>query len=379
MYTPMLIDTGSVVLFTAALLFFLKKRDRQSAPTLYMDALNDIIEEKYEQALEKLKRVVRTDTDNIMAYIYLGDMFRKLNLPVKASKIHRNLLVRDHLPSGLLTMILHRLILDYRRAVLPAQATEVAERLIQLNRHDLEAKRLLLSLYEEKEDWDKAFFHRQSLNRWIKKKDQDILALYRMQSGLVQVSEGREREGRIRFREAIKLDRHCISAYLNWIDSYCREGRYDDALRILKDFMQNNPDWAHLGFDRLKMVLYNLGRYGDIEPLFTMIIRKKPKKPDVYLALIDFYIREGRFEKALDLAQKTIEMFPDHPYCRLAIIQIHKRQQKTEKALEESLELLNSQFHADEMLTCRVCGYETSDPLWRCPKCHQWKTFLDES
>jgi pentatricopeptide repeat protein len=379
MFTPLLIGTGSVVLFATTLLFFLKRREQRGAPTLYMDALNDIIEEKHEHALEKLKRTVKADTDNIMAYIYLGDMFRKLNLPIRASKIHRNLLVRDHLQSGQLTLILHRLILDYRLAGLPAQAIEVAERLIQLNKHDLEVKRLLLSLYEEKEDWDKAFFHRQSLNRWIKKKDQDILALYRTQSGLVQVSEGREREGRIRFREAIKLDKHCTSAYLNWVDSYCREGRYDDALRILRDFMQNNPDWAHLGFDRLKMVLYDLGRYGDIEAICSMIIRKKPKKPDVYLALIDFYIREGRFEKALDLAQKTIEMFPDQPFCRLAMIQIYRRQQKTDKALEEALELLSSQFRADEMLICRTCGYETSDPLWRCPKCHQWKTFLDES
>ena len=171
MFTPLLIGTGAVVLFSTTLLFFLKKREQRGAPTLYMDALNDIIEEKYEEALE-------ADTDNIMAYIYLGDMFRKLNLPIRASKIHRNLLVRDHLQSGQLTLILHRLILDYRLAGLPAQAIEVAERLIQLNKHDLEVKRLLLSLYEEKEDWDKAFFHRQSLNRWIKKKDQDILALY---------------------------------------------------------------------------------------------------------------------------------------------------------------------------------------------------------
>ena len=63
-----------------------------------------------------------------------------------------------------------------------------------------------------------------------------ILALYKVESGLKCIKNGRERDGRIKFREAIKLDKKCASAYLYLSDSYIRENRYDDALTELKKF-----------------------------------------------------------------------------------------------------------------------------------------------
>jgi len=376
MFTPVIIGIGVVAMTTAAFIFRRKHIHRESGPVLYMDALNAIIEGKYEEALEKLKQTVKADTENIMAYIYLGDMLRKLNFPVRASKVHKNLLVRNHLTSKQTHMILHRLVWDYQEAGMPEKASEIAERIIQIHKHDLEAKKLLLRLYEEKEDWDKAFFYRQNLNRWMKRKDQDILALYKVQAGLKQVSESHEREGRIRFREAIKLDKKCVPAYLYWSDSYRRDGRNDDALKILKDFIQANPEWAHLGFDRLKTLLFDMGRFSDIEHMFQLIIRKKPNRPEVYLELIDLYIRAGKYDQALDLAQKTIDMYPDQGLCRLSLIQVYKSQNRSDKALTEAVNLLNREFRKKEILSCRQCGYETSDPLWHCPQCHQWKTFL---
>lgn len=371
------IGIGTVLILGSSFFMFRLRHKRMvKSPSLYMDALNHMLEDKYEEALERLKQTVKSDTENIMAYIYLGDMFRKLKFPVRASKVHQNLLVRNNLPQDLLIIILHRLILDYREAKMLDKAAEVAERLIQINKHDVQAKEMLLSLYEKRSDWDKAFFHRQNLNRWMKKKDQDILALYKVQSGLDQVSNGKEREGRIRFREAIKLDKKCVSAYLYWSDSYRREGRKDDALRVLKDFIQQNPEWAHLGFDRLKMLLYDLGRFGDIEQHYNTVIRKKPQKPDVYLALIDLYIREGRYDEAEDLAHKTIDMYPDHGPCHLALIKVYERQERNEDALKLSMQLLNKEFRMNDILSCQYCGYETSDPLWLCPQCHQWKSFL---
>ena len=345
---------------------------------MYMDALNAMLEEKYQDALEKLKLTVKSDSENIMAYIYLGVVLRKLNYPVRASKVHKNLLVRDHLSSKQINAILHHLILDYQEAHMLDQAVEIAGRLIQNNKHDLETKTLLLSLYEEKQDWDKAFFHRQSLNRWMKKKDQDILALYKVQAGLEQTSEGHEREGRIRFREAIKLHKKCVAAYLYWSDSYRREGRNNDALKILKEFIQTAPEWAYLGFDRLKTLLFDMGRYSDIEPLFNLVIRKKPNHPEAYLELMDLYSRTGKHDQAMDLAQKALDQHPDNSRCRMALVSIYEQQNQTGKALEEAKKLIHTAYQKSEIYICSHCGFETSDPLWHCPHCHHWKTFLQE-
>ncbi|MBN2105658.1 tetratricopeptide repeat protein [bacterium] len=377
--TPTIIGIGSVIILAASLLLFRRNRKHtERGPSLYMDALNSMLEEKHQEALEKLKLTVKADTENIMAYIYLGVVLRKLKLPVRASKVHKNLLVRNHLPSKQLNTILHHLILDYQEAGMADHAVEVAERLIQSNKHDLETKTLLLSLYEEKQDWDKAFFHRQSLNRWMKKKDQDILALYKVQAGLRQTGDSHEREGRIRFREAIKLYKKCVPAYLYWSDSYRREGRNNEALKILKEFLQAVPEWAHLGFDRLKTLLFDMGRYGDIEALFNLVIRKKPNRPDAYLELMDLYVRAGKYDKALDLAQKSLDLYPDNSRCRMALIRIYEQQNRTDEALEEAKKLIHKEHLKNIIFACSHCGFESSDPLWLCPQCRHWKTFLNE-
>ena len=105
------------------------------------------------------------------------------------------------------------------------EAENVYKKILKRNPRNYKVFHDLTVIYEEKGDWDKAFFYRQSINKWLKKRDQDILALYKVQSGLSFVEQGLEHEARIRFREALKLTKTCIPAYLYWGDSYRREGK----------------------------------------------------------------------------------------------------------------------------------------------------------
>ena len=195
-----------IVIFTTFLLIRRKRKQSKTKDT-YVHALHMLLDGKYDEALEKLKKTVKIDTENIMAYITLGDIFRKKGFPIRAAKIHRNLLVRGDISNSEINTVLHHLVLDYSVSNMLDKAIEMAERLVQRNKKNVENQKLLLSLYEEKGDWDKAFFYRQSINKWLKKRDQNILALYKVQSGLQFIQNGAEREGRIRFREAIKFDK----------------------------------------------------------------------------------------------------------------------------------------------------------------------------
>ena len=65
--------------------------------------------------------------------------------------------------------------------------------------------------------------------------------MYKIEAGLKCVDEEKERDGRLKFREAIKLDKLCPPAYLYLSDSYIRENRYDDALTELKRFITQVP------------------------------------------------------------------------------------------------------------------------------------------
>jgi lipopolysaccharide assembly protein B len=349
-----------------------KKEPRQIPP--YIEALHLLLDGKQTEAVEKLKKTIRDDTDNIMAYLKLGDIFREQGDPVRAAKIHKNLLIRGDLTQQETELTYQHLIQDYCDANLLNRAIEIAERLIQKNKKNIASQKLLLSLYEKKGDWDKAFFYRQTLNKWLKRKDQDILALYKVQVGVDLAKKGQEREARIRFREALRLHKKCVPAYLHWGDSYRREGRNEDAFRVWREFIKKVPEWAHLAFDRLKNVLYDLGFYSELEEIYLEILQKKPKDPAASINLIDLYWKQGRTQKALTLCRKTVEEHPENNRCRRLLIRLlHERGEDT-AAVEEALRMTEAEI--DVVFSCPGCEEKGKEPLWYCPRCGRWNSYL---
>ncbi|MBN1895875.1 tetratricopeptide repeat protein [bacterium] len=369
---------AGIALFLIVVALYIRSRKKSSGRTPYIDALHLLLDGKKDEALDRLKQTVRTDTENIMAYVRLGILFREKGLPLRAAKIHRNLLVRSNLKDEDVDIILHQLVLDYEASGTLDRAITVAERLVQRNKKNVDSQKLLLGLLERKNDWDKAFFARQGVNRWTKKKDSDILALYKVQSGLALMKKGQQREGRIRFREALKLDKRCIPAYLYWGDSYRAEKRDEDALKVWHQFMQKNPQWSHFVFDRMKNVLYDLGRYGEMEEIYKDIIRKKPQNLMAYIHLIEIYGKQNRIDEALALCEGVIEKHPDCKPCQHARILLLQQKGLERESLNAALAYIESDLEKASFYWCRKCGYETAEPLWRCPQCQAWKSFLVE-
>jgi lipopolysaccharide assembly protein B len=375
-------EYGILLISAAGLAAFLvwlgRKRRKRPAGSPYLDALHLMLDGRSDEAMEKLKRTVRTDTDNIMAYIKLGDLFREQGYPVRAAKIHRNLLLRTTLTEEETSETLYHLVLDYRAAKALDKAVETAERLVLRDKKNIPVRKLLLELYEDKQDWDKAFFVRQAINRWIRRSDQHILALYKVNTGLDLTRKGAEHQGRIRFREAMKLDRRCVPAYLSLGDSYMREARFEDAFKVWKDFALAHPEHAHLMLDRLEDSLYNLGRYGELEGICEQIIRSKPADPGAHFKLIDIFEKRGKMEEALDLCRQVHEAHRQSPRAHYLLVRFLKSTGKPEPALDEALSVLLAESEQAARFVCGHCGHATKDLVWRCPQCGQWKSFNPE-
>jgi lipopolysaccharide biosynthesis regulator YciM len=377
-FVQILVVIGVIALLAGLIVLWEVRKKQTRSRNPYTEALHHILEGRNDQALEYLKKTVKRDTENIMAYIQLGDIFREKGYPLRGAKIHRNLLVRGDIRDMEIDTVLYHLVLDYKSANMLDKAIEMAERLVQRNKKNVDYQSLLLSFYEEKGDWDKAYFYRQSINRWLKKQNQPVLALYKVKSGLQLIERGAEREGRIRFREAIKLDKKCIPAYLQWGESYTREGRNDDAVRVWREFTQKIPDHAHLVFDRLNDVLFDLGRYSEIEDIYQQIIRKKPKDPTVYINLAELYRKQGKMVEAMNLCNEILETHPEAVQSRLLLIQLLIQKGDTNEALEEAVKGLNQQISVQSSYTCSNCHYISGIPMWHCPQCREWNSFLHD-
>ena len=88
----------ALILITVYLLVSRKKsRISSSDSSDYIKALNALIEGNMDEAIRLFYNSVRQNTENIDAYIRLGDIFRQQGKVEKAIKVHRELLVRRNL------------------------------------------------------------------------------------------------------------------------------------------------------------------------------------------------------------------------------------------------------------------------------------------
>lgn len=378
MITYVIIGSAILIIAVLAAVYATRPPFKRGNKTPYIEALHLVLEGKKDEALDLLKKTVRKDTDNIMAYIILGAILREKGFPLRGVKIHRNLLVRGDLNDTEIESILHHLVMDYQKADMIDKAIEMAERLVQRSKRNVKNQQLLLSLYEANGNWDKAFTYRQSINKGLKKTEPSIMALYKVQSGLSYVEQKAEREGRVRFREGLRLDKQCPSAYLYWGDSYRRENRDEEAVNVWKNFIEANPDQGYLAFDRLKEVLFDLGRYGEIEAIFHQILNKNPKHAQTKLQLAEFLNKQGRHEEAIETCREAVEMNPDFLKGHLLLARLLREQDNATLAMDAALDGLAKSIERTPSYTCALCAFTSEEMIWHCPQCGGWNSYSEK-
>ena len=102
----------AIIVIAIAMIWWLKSKESISTNVLYSDALNAILKGDNILAAKLLKQVVSNDSDNIGAYLQLGNLLRSVN-PRQSAKIHQSLTVRPKLGKSISKEIHQALALDY--------------------------------------------------------------------------------------------------------------------------------------------------------------------------------------------------------------------------------------------------------------------------
>ncbi|NOZ61099.1 MAG: tetratricopeptide repeat protein [Calditrichaeota bacterium] len=375
--TYILIGVGLIIILLIAFILIRRRGRKIDASLEYTTALNYLIAGDKDAALDKLRLAVRNDTHNIDAYLKIGDILRERGFYDRAVKIHRGLLIRPSLNVGQRIDILKSLIADYKEAKRFDRALVFADQLAESARNERWAQDLRLKIQEAAGDWDHAFETRKALYKSKDAENKKILALYKVEAGRELASQGKEHEARLKFREAIKLDGGCPPAYLYLSDSYARENRFNDALTELKRFIEQAPDKAYLAFQRFRDVLFHIGNFGEVESIFRKLLEKDPNNEPVRFALADIYERKGELQRAIALCQNCLEKNANSMQAKRYLAKFLPRIGKTDEALKYALELADDLFEQKEKFyACKNCGHVSEEPLWRCPNCLEWDTFV---
>ncbi len=379
MTTLIFIGIGIIVVSIGVLAYLNLRPTQKSKDTSveYTTALNYLITGEKEKALEKLREAVRHNTSNVDAYIKIGDILRDLGSVDRATKIHRGLIIRGSLTLGQKVSILESLIKDYQASENYDRAIQVCQKLLEMTNDEVWVQEMLLQLYENSRDWEKAFDTLKKIQKAKGKKDNQLLALYKVEIGTKYIEDGKERDGRIKFREAIKLDKKCPPAYLFLCDSYMRENRYSDALTELEKFSTQAPQLSYLGFGRIKEILFHEGMFGEVENIFESLLQNNPDVEAIRFALADIYERKGELKKAVGLCHEALERNSESHQARRYLAKLLAQKGKKEESLRYALDLIERlMVKKDMQFVCTKCGFTSNEPKWRCPDCREWNTFI---
>jgi lipopolysaccharide assembly protein B len=368
-----------VVLFIFIVWIVVHQRGKEKphlAQKNYIEGLNLLIDGHLDPALLKLRKTVQMDTGFINAYIKIADIYRRKEEPDKAIKICRDLLIRPNLDAEQRHDILKSLAADYITDKQWQNALVVIDQLLSMDSHDAQIRQQKVSVLEQMGDWQGAFEIVKKDGKLDKEDKKYRLAAYKYEQGMQLCDEKKEHDARVRFRDAIKEVSTFVPAYFELADSYIRQNRSQDALAILKKYIKANPDLSNLAFSRLKQVLFEMGKFGDIEQVYTELARENPHVVEGHLGLAEIYEKKGELLKAVDACKRALQADPGRVEAKLFLVRLYGKLGRDQAASDLAGELAAQIIGCQKHFECKVCGHLTDDYFYRCPHCRAWNSAL---
>jgi lipopolysaccharide biosynthesis regulator YciM len=343
----------------------------------YLSALEFLAEGNDKWAIQKFKEAVREDSENIEAYLRLGDLLRKKGMTGNALKIHKDLTLRSNLTSDMKARIQYSLLLDYEEMGSHKNAIDIANTLLENPKtFQKEIAVKVLNHLEKEEEWQQAYNNLKKYFKELTPQMKKKAALYLVFDGLKTQAKGEGKEARIKFKDALKIDPDCVAAFYYIGKSYYHEERIPDAIQEWEKLCESVPQKSYFVFEDLEKAWFDLGKFKEAESLYKGILQRDPSNIHAAIALSEIYYKKEDFDRAIHTLERISEEKPDDPRLlgyRLQILS-QKTQYKVASQLAQDYFQKNYQM-ADFQFICQECQYKTDEPQWICPQCKSLNSF----
>ncbi|MEW5700958.1 MAG: tetratricopeptide repeat protein [Candidatus Zixiibacteriota bacterium] len=345
------------------------KRRTSQAPRLYMEALRALVDGDDRTAFDRLKMTAQEDSNNLDAYLKLGDLLRRRGRIDRAIKVHQELNLRRGFSKNDIIAVQKSLALDYVASGDHTAAERSLLKIIEVDKENAWAADQLVALYAHSGRFDAAFDYRRAAVKRSGKADGHTLAIYKTLAGASLSAAGKKHDARVAYKEALSFDEHCIPALLYLGDAYWDDGEPEDAVEWWTRLAAARPEAAQMVFDRLERAYFELGQYGEINKFYERILDKNPNDAMALLGLANLSLKKGEFDHALRRYRQVLEIDPVCLPARAGIIRALAQQSRWQQIAQEVDSLLGTGTLEDEGYTCSRCGHREPEPAWYCPQC----------
>ena len=370
-----------------------KPRRKSKVKDLYAEGLDLLITGRRKSAYKNFKDIIQKDSDNIKAYLRLGQVLREGGNPVQALKIHRGLMYRRNLTHYEQIELHKNLALDYYSSGNLDAAIQELLSLLKIEKNNEWAVTQLTAFYREKQDWAKAGEYFEKYQKLTNKEDAHKLALYKIQEGRIHIKNKKFEDARKTFEDALNISDIAVAYYFIG-NSFSGESEEEYQKSVEKDSANNpasdektdymekakellgkaipiwiryaelNPEQAWMVIHLLKDGLFVLDRYSEIENILKQILKNDSDNIEVIASLSEIYSHRGENTEAIELIESALEQDPTSIIVKLIKMKLQAKKERSGNQFSRSLDDIIHFLVTDERFQIYKNTATDPDILW---------------
>ena len=352
--------------------------DEAAPPSQYYLGLNFLLDGEQESALKAFSEALAVNAETFETHITFGSLLRKRGEVDNAIKIHQSLLSRSRLPDVQKNQAHLELAKDFIAAGLLDRAEQLLKDLIELSEdHRVDAKVLLVEVFEASRDWDQAYKLTES--QLLEANDNNgqeatvIKAHAKLGHYCCEAAEDKESAG------DLEAARELAERALNWTE----ESVWPHIILARLDQQQDQPRRAYKRLitaarmsperlpefaSQLIAVSDSVNARADLTPLLATLLTQR-EDPQLRVILADEHGARGDDAKALDIIKQGLNKKPSSRLLMQALTLLGE-----EVATPEIIEGAKKLASRQSAYLCGVCGFHGPSFYWQCPGCKSWDT-----
>ncbi|UCG52994.1 MAG: tetratricopeptide repeat protein [Candidatus Latescibacterota bacterium] len=356
-------------------MFWLRKKDKDSSSQQsYITALKRMIDDNQESAFLALQDAVKSGGAPTDAYIRLGSLLRERGDAGKAVQIHQSLTVKTNLSKNEKIELFLNLAEDYAHLGNSERSARTLETAVKtLNIKDPAVFIKIGKQYHVLGQTEKAYEALKDAKRYGGIGDRE-LALYLGSSAEQLIEREDTKEAKKVLQRALKHDADSAPILLMLGDVAELQGDIDEAIVKWRQAAVLSPQLADTALHKLERVLYDKGRFGEIEKIYEDIRTARGGDETASLATAALYKKQGRTEDAIQLLEEYITVYPGSARGRLLLISLYAKYRDPD-ALERFLDDSIKQSWERKPFVCQSCQFQSESMRWHCPRCNAFDTF----
>ena len=250
----------------------------------------------------------------------------------------------------------------------------LGERILASDGRSVIALTGVIDAHLAREEWDQALARAGERERIAPGKASPRPIAIRLHAASRLLAAGSAKEARRLLEGVLGQEGEPPAARVLLGDILAQEGEHEKAAQQWLEHARAHPDHAGRVFERLERAYFELGRFGDLLPVYESLGQSSPSSVAALIALADMHRRRGQLEEAIHVLQSILASHGDHRRARRLLARCLLSAGRTSEALHELDALLDEETPTEAVPRCAACGRAKGDLDPRCASCGVWGT-----